>query len=123
MHHRNKGRILGRERNQRKALIKGLLASLILHGRIMTTEAKAKETKNFIDQLVNKAKKAKQDDGRQLSMVRMVRERLPKDAADKMLSEEFVSRFSGRESGYTRVIKVEARKGDGARRAIIEFVS
>lgn len=123
MHHRNKGRILGRERNQRKALIKGLLASLILHGRIMTTEAKAKETKNFIDQLVNKAKKAKQDDGRQLSMVRMVRERLPKDAADKMLSEEFMSRFSGRESGYTRVIKVEARKGDGARRAIIEFVS
>ena len=123
MHHRNKGRILGRERNQRKALIKGLLASLVLHGRIMTTEAKAKETKNFIDQLVNKAKKAKQDDGRQLSMVRMVRERLPKDAADKMLSEEFVSRFSGRESGYTRVIKVEARKGDGARRAIIEFVS
>ncbi|MDQ5902415.1 MAG: large subunit ribosomal protein [Patescibacteria group bacterium] len=123
MHHRNKGRILGRERNQRKALIKGLLASLILHGRIMTTEAKAKETKNFIDQLVNKAKKAKQDDGRQLSMVRMVRERLPKDAADKMLSEDFVSRFSGRESGYTRVIKVEARKGDGARRAIIEFVS
>ncbi len=123
MHHRNKGRILGRERNQRKALIKGLLASLILHGRIMTTEAKAKETKNFIDQLVNKAKKSKQDDGRQLSMVRMVRERLPKDAADKMLSEEFVSRFSGRESGYTRVIKVEARKGDGARRAIIEFVS
>ena len=123
MHHRNKGRILGRERNQRKALIKGLLASLILHGRIMTTEAKAKETKNFIDQLVNKAKKAKQDDGRQLSMVRMVLERLPKDAADKMLSEDFVSRFSGRESGYTRVIKVEARKGDGARRAIIEFVS
>ena len=123
MHHRNKGRILGRERNQRKALIKGLLASLILHGRIMTTEAKAKETKNFIDQLVNKAKKAKQDDGRQLSMVRMVRERLPKDAADKMLSEDFVSRFSGRESGYTRFIKVEARKGDGARRAIIEFVS
>ena len=123
MHHRNKGRILGRERNQRKALIKGLLASLVLHGRIMTTEAKAKETKNFIDQLVNKAKKAKQDDGRQLSMVRMVRERLPKDAADKMPSEEFVSRFSGRESGYTRVIKVEARKGDGARRAIIEFVS
>ncbi len=123
MHHRNKGRILGRERNQRRALIKGLLASLILHGRIMTTEAKAKETKNFIDQLVNKAKKAKGNDGGQLSMVRMVRQRLPKDAADKMLSEEFVSRFSGRESGYTRVIKVEARKGDGARRAVIEFVS
>jgi len=114
---------LGRERNQRKALIKGLLASLILHGRIMTTEAKAKETKDFIDQLVNKAKKAKKNDAGSLSMVRMVRQRLPKDAADKMLSEEFVSRFAGRESGYTRVIKVEARKGDGARRAVIEFVS
>jgi large subunit ribosomal protein L17 len=123
MQHRNKGRILGRISKQRKALIKGLLASLILHGRITTTEAKAKETKNFIDQLVNKAKRAKKEGVAQVGVIRMVREALPADAADKILSDEFVARFEGRMSGYTRVVKMEARKGDGARRAIIEFVA
>lgn len=123
MHHRNTGRILSRERNQRKALIKGLLASLVLHNRIITTEAKAKETKNFIDQLVNQAKRLKQGGLLGVSAIRRVRQQLPSDAADKLLSDEFTERFTGRESGYTRVVKLEARKGDGARRAIIEFVA
>lgn len=123
MQHRNKGRIFGRESKQRKALIKGLLASLILHGRIETTEAKAKETKNFIDQLVNKAKRAKKDGLAQVSVIRMVRRELPTEAADKILSDEFTARFEGRMSGYTRIMKTEARKGDGARLAVIEFVA
>ena len=123
MQHRNKGRILGRVSKQRKALIKGLIASLVLHGHIETTEAKAKETKNFVDQLVNKAKRSRKDGVGQVAVIRMVREALPAEAADKILSEGFVKRFEGRNSGYTRVIKMEARKGDGARRAIIEFVA
>lgn len=123
MQHRNKGRILSRVSSQRKALIKGLLASLVLHSRITTTEAKAKETKNFIDQLVNKAKRARIDGVAQIAVIRQVRQVLPADAADKILSEEFVARFQDRNSGYTRVVKMEARKGDGAHRAIIEFVA
>ncbi len=123
MQHRNKGRILGRVRSQRKALIKGLLASLVLHSRIMTTEAKAKETKNFIDQLINKAKRSQQNGVAQVAVIRQVRAALPTDAADVILSESFVARFSGRDSGYTRVIKMEARKGDGAKRAVIELVA
>lgn len=103
--------------------MKGLLASLVLHDRIETTEAKAKETKNFIDQLVNKAKRAKKDGVAQVAVIRQVHQALPTDAATKILSDDFVKRFEGRMSGYTRVVKMEARKGDGARRAIIEFVA
>lgn len=123
MQHRNKGRILGRVSNQRKALLKGLIASLVIHNRITTTEAKAKEMKNFIDQLVNKAKRSNIGGVAQVAVIRMVYRALPSEAAKKMLTTEFINRFSERTSGYARVVKMEARKGDGARMAVIEFVA
>lgn len=121
MKHRKQGRILGRSRNQRKALIKTLLGSLIMHERITTTEAKAKELKNFIDQIVNKAKQAQEKPERKVALFRQLNQHLPLMAMKK-LSGAFVERFSSRQSGYTRIVKLEARKGDGARMAIIEFV-
>lgn len=121
MKHRHTGRVLGRERNQRKALIKTLLGSLILHERITTTEAKAKEIKNFIDQLVNKAKRARSDEKKRVALTRDLSARLPMVAVKKLVSE-FNTRFEGRTSGYVRVIKTEVRKSDAARMAIIEFV-
>ena len=90
--------------------------------RISTTEAKAKELKRLIDPLVNKAKKARLDEVVRLSMVRELHALLPKMAADK-LNSEFSDRFSARTSGYVRVVKLEARKSDAAKLAIIEFVS
>ncbi len=121
MKHRVAGRTLGRERNQRKALIKTLLGSLVMHERITTTEAKAKEMKNFIDQVVNKAKEARSDEDRQVALLRRLNQDLPTMAAKKILGD-FAERFAGRESGYVRVVKLEPRKTDGARMAIIEFV-
>lgn len=98
-----------------------MLGSLVVHERIETTEAKAKELKGRIDQLINKAKKAS-DETRRVPVIRELRRHLPLVAVEKLLVSEFVSRFSVRESGYTRVVKLEARKGDGARMAVIEFV-
>lgn len=98
-----------------------MLGSLIVHERIETTEAKAKELKNKIDQLVNKAKKAS-DEAKRVATIRELRRHLPLVAVEKLLSSEFISGFSVRTSGYTRVVKLEARKGDGAKMAVIEFV-
>ncbi|MEK7181847.1 MAG: 50S ribosomal protein L17 [Patescibacteria group bacterium] len=121
MKHRKTGRVLSRTRNQRRALIRTLLGSLILHERITTTEAKAKEVKNFIDQIVNKAKVASSDETRRLSMIRELYKEIPVVAVKKLLGE-FVTRFEGRNSGFVRVIKLDPRKSDSARMAIIEFV-
>ncbi len=121
MKHRHQGRVLGRERNQRNALIKTLLGSLVLHEHIMTTEAKAKEIKNYIDQVVNKAKAARNTPERYVAMVREIQKYIPMIATKKLLSD-FSARFEGRQSGYTRVVKLEQRKSDGAKMAVIEFV-
>ncbi|MCW1888789.1 MAG: 50S ribosomal protein L17 [Candidatus Moranbacteria bacterium] len=121
MKHQKKGRIFGRERNQRNALMKTLLGSLIMHEHMATTEAKAKEVKNFIDQLVNKAKVARKDEARKVALIRDLRKHIPLMAVKKLMGD-FTNRFETRQSGYVRVIKTEARKSDSARMAIIEFV-
>lgn len=121
MKHRHSSRVLSRGRNQRRALIKTLLGSLIMRERITTTEAKAKEIKNFIDQVVNKAKVGRNDTVRRVAMIRELDGVLPEMARKKLLGD-FSARFDGRTSGYTRVVKLDPRKSDSARMAIIEFV-
>lgn len=123
MNHRKTGRILSRNRNQRRALAKTMLGSLILHGRIETTEAKAKELKNAVDRHVNRAKLALSDSDRRVASLRELSKSVPAVAVGKLTSEDFLKGLGDRRSGYTRVVKLEARKGDGARMAVIEFVS
>jgi large subunit ribosomal protein L17 len=96
-----------------------LLSGLILHEKMKTTEAKAKETKDLIDRVINKAKKA--TDANKVAVLRDLRRTLPQVAVKK-LSGDFVKKFEKRNSGYTRIIKLPARKSDGAKMAIIEFV-
>lgn len=120
MRHLKKGRKLGRVRNQRKALFKTLLGSLVMREKIKTTEAKAKEAKGKIDKIINKAKKGK-GSSLEVSVIRELKRVLPELAAKK-LAGDFLNKFSGRSSGYTRVIKLNPRKSDGAKIAIIEFV-
>lgn len=122
MKHLKTGRILGRVRRQRKALLKTLLGSLVLHEKITTTEAKAKELKTHVDQVINKAKIARSDEQKRISMIRLLTQQLPMMAVRKLTQGEFIERFDSRVSGYTRIVKLGDRKGDGAGMAIIEFV-
>jgi large subunit ribosomal protein L17 len=120
MRHQKHGRKLGRVRSQRRALMKTMLGSLIMREKISTTEAKAKELKSKIDRIINKAKKTEITE-KKLAIVRDLGTNLPKIAVQK-LTGEFLNKFKARTSGYTRVIKLGARKTDGARMAVIEFV-
>jgi len=99
-----------------------LVGSLVEYERIETTLAKAKELKDGIDPIVNRAKRSSIDAAKRVSAIRELRRTLPQATVEKLVSPEFVSRFGGRQSGYTRVVKLGARKGDGAEMAVIEFV-
>lgn len=115
MKHKKKGRKLGRKRNQRKALLKTLAASLILKEKIKTTEAKAKETRPFVEKLITKSKT------NDLATIRYLAKYLPAKVLKKMVLE-IGPRYQNRAGGYTRIIKATPRKADGAKMAIIELV-
>lgn len=121
MKHCKTGRKFSRERGARKALLKILLGDLIMKEKIKTTEAKAKEVKMLIDPLVNRAKRSQVDVAKKIAVVRELKRRLPAGAVKKVTGD-FLKRFSSRNSGYTRVIKMSPRKSDSARMAVIEFV-
>ncbi|MFC1644701.1 50S ribosomal protein L17 [Patescibacteria group bacterium] len=121
MNHQKVGRKFGRVKGQREAMFSTLLGSLIMHEKITTTEAKAKEAKTLIDRIVNKAKKSTKSNDLKVSVIRDLSRKLPKEAVKK-LTGEFVKKFDDRNSGYTRVIKLSPRKSDSAKVAVIEFV-
>ncbi|MBU1290072.1 50S ribosomal protein L17 [Patescibacteria group bacterium] len=116
MKHGNKIRKLGREKGQRAALLKTLAANLILKEKITTTEAKAKETRPFVEKLITKGKKG------DLSAIKYLAKYLPEKARKKIVTE-IGPRFKERAGGYTRIIKLNPRKTDGAKMAIIELVA
>jgi len=121
MRHQKHGRKFGRVRNQRRALFKTMLGSLIMREKITTTEAKAKELKTKIDRIINKGKKAQKVENK-VAVIRDLDKTIPKMAIKKLISEEFIKKLGKRTSGYARVIKLAPRKGDGAKMAVIEFV-
>ncbi len=110
-----KGRKLGRERNQRRALLRGLAVNLISHGKIKTTTAKAKELRPMIERLVTRTKKSGPIAYQALRRV------LPPKAAAKLV-KEISPRYSDRKGGYTRIIKAPVRTRDAASISFIEFV-
>lgn len=120
MRHQNHERKFGRVKNQRKALFKTMLGSLVMKERIKTTEAKAKELKRKIDRIINKAKKAQGKESK-VAAIRELKNFIP-DMAIKKLTGDFISKFEKRSSGYARIIKLAPRKTDGAKMAIVEFV-
>jgi large subunit ribosomal protein L17 len=117
MRHRKAGRQLRRTSEQRLALLRNLASSLIEHGAIETTEAKAKELQPFVEKLVTKAKVGTLHKRRLAA--RHVQQR---DVGDKLF-RELGPKFAARPGGYTRILKIGARRGDGAEMARIEFVS
>lgn len=114
--HGYKGRKLGRERDQRRALIKGLATSLVLHTKIETTLPKAKELVRYIEKVITKAKKGDLHNRRQVISALST-----KDAAYKLV-DEIAPQLAGRTSGHVRVTRTRLRVGDGAQMATIEFV-
>jgi len=110
------GRKFGRERDQRRALLKGLATSLVEHGKIETTFPKAKELVRYIEKLITKAKKG------DLANRRAVIAGLSTQAAAFKLVDEIAPQLTGRTSGHVRVERTRLRVGDGAQMAIIEFV-
>ena len=116
MRHRIKGRKLGRKNGNRKALLMNLASQLVVHKRIKTTDAKAKELRSFIEPLLTLAKK----DG--LHSRRMVSKKLPHKNIVKSLFKEVAPRYVDRPGGYTRIIKLANRDNDRALASIIEFV-
>ena len=116
MRHRKKSKSLGREKDQRKSLFRNLAISLILEDSIKTTLPKAKELRSFIEPLVTKAEN---DD---LSTKRYLMKKIDNEKAVKKLLEEIGPNHSERPGGYTRIIKLGRRDGDGAKTAMLEFV-
>jgi large subunit ribosomal protein L17 len=116
MRHKVDGRHFGRTANQRKALLRGLLASLIKYERIETTVAKAKAIKELADRLVTFGKKG------DLHSRRIALSYLPDRELVRKLFTEIAPRFSDRNSGYVRVVRTGFRIKDSAPMAILEFV-
>jgi large subunit ribosomal protein L17 len=116
MRHAKAGRQLRRTSEQKLALMRSLAASLIEHGAIETTEAKAKELRPFVEKLITKARSGTLHDRRMA--IRHVHRRA---TADKLF-QEIGPKFAARHGGYTRILKTGHRKGDGAEMARIELV-
>jgi large subunit ribosomal protein L17 len=114
--HGYQGRKLQLEAGPRRALIRGQLTSLVLHEAITTTEAKAKEVAPHFERLVTHARKAT------LASSRTLRAELLTENAVQKLLQELVARFDGRNGGYTRIIKLENRRGDNAPMARLSLV-
>ncbi len=114
--HGYRGRKLGRERDQRRALLKGLATSLVMEESIETTLPKAKELVRYIEKLITKAKKSN------LANRRAVIAGLSTQVAAVKLVDQIAPQLTGRTSGHVRVERTRLRVGDGAQMAIVEFV-
>jgi large subunit ribosomal protein L17 len=118
MRHRVAHRKLGRVTPHRTALLRNLASGLFEHGRIRTTLAKAKELRPFAERLITIAKR---EEGR-LHARRLVLRDLHKPEVVKKLFDTVAARFAARPGGYTRILKLGQRRGDGAEMAIIELL-
>ena len=117
MKHHKSSRKFGREKNQRKAFVRGLMINLIRHGKIETTEARAKEVRPFVEKLVTIAKEDT------VANRRLVASRLiNQEDETKKLFTEYGPKYKEVKGGYTRIIKLPTRISDGAEKVIIEFV-
>lgn len=116
MRHQRKGKILDRKTGPRRALLRGLATNLILYEKIQTTRAKAKAVRPQAERLVTLAKEPT------LAHRRLLLSRVYTEGAVKKLLEVLGPRYKERKGGYTRIINLKQRQGDGAPIVQIEFV-
>jgi len=126
MIHARAGRKLKRTASHRKALLSSLSTSLLRHKRIKTTLAKAKEARMVVEKIITRAKRAIANEGDSAPKNVHARREVAKFIHDKnvvkMLFNEIAPKVASRPGGYTRVIKLGQRLGDGAQVALLELV-
>lgn len=116
MRHHNNQRKFNRQTDERRALLRSLAGALIERGKIKTTEAKAKELRPLVEKLITKARKPT------VAGQRLLSSNLGSSRLVKRLVGEVAPKYAERAGGYTRIIKLPPRAGDGSKMAIIELV-
>ena len=116
MRHRRSGKKLNRTTSHRKAMLANMITSLVEYKKIKTTLAKAKEARRVVERLITFAKKEDLTARRQV--LKIIRDK----EAVKILFDEIAPQFNERNGGYTRIIKLGQRAGDGASLAYLELV-
>lgn len=116
MRHRRKGRQLGRTASHRKAMLSNMATSLFRHEQIRTTTAKAKELRPFAERLITLARRG------DLPARRLAARALHDKEILKKLFDTLGPRYADRDGGYTRILKLGEREGDGAQIALVRLV-
>ena len=137
MRHRKSGRKFGMDSSARKAMFRNMATSLLLHGQIKTTEARAKELRRFAERLITIGKRApsqadlaalsgdelRQAQANRVAAIRRLRAYVQDDAVVKLVMDQYADRYRARQGGYTRVLKLgRPRPGDNAAMAVIQLV-
>lgn len=116
MRHAVFGKKLSRTKNERRRLLQGLVRELVTHGKIQTTLVKAKAVQPLVERLITKAKKG--GNTAKMSLMKV----LSHWPSTKILLAEGATRFAGRSSGFTRIIKLGQRGGDSAEMVLLQIV-
>ncbi|MES2856584.1 MAG: 50S ribosomal protein L17 [Bdellovibrionota bacterium] len=116
MRHRARTTTFGLQSGPRKALLRGLVTSLVEHGRIKTTVARAKELRRHVEKAITLGK------DQTLHAQRLLMSRYPNEDTVSTIMKDLAPRFKTRAGGYTRILKLGNRPGDNAEMAFIEFV-
>jgi large subunit ribosomal protein L17 len=113
---RVKGRHLNRPKGRREALCRNLMSALLQYGEVRTTEARAKEVQSRVERLITLAKRG------DLHARRLVLSRLPNQVAVGRLFSEIAPRYADHSGGYTQLLRLEQRRGDGAQMMLLRLV-
>jgi large subunit ribosomal protein L17 len=116
MRHGKKGRKLGTDASHRKAMLRSLASSLLANERVKTTEARAKEARVLTERIITWGKRG------DVHSRRLVLAEIGDRALAHKVFDDIAERYDGRDGGYTRILKLGPRKGDGAPMVIIELV-
>ncbi len=116
MRHRKTGKILGRVKGPREALLRGLATSVVLYERVRTTKAKAHAVQPLVERLITTGKESSVATRRRLA------EQLYTEGAVKKVLEVLGPRYQARAGGYTRITKIGRRQGDAAEMVMLELV-
>ena len=116
MRHRKKGKILDRKKEPREMMLRNLASSIIIYEKVNTTKTKAKAVKPLVEKIITIAK------NNNLTARRKIISILPQKMAIKKVMDVLGERYKDKKGGYTRIVKLKTRPGDGAEIVRIELV-